>query len=100
PTADVTIGLSTNDATEGTVAPATLTFTSANWDTPQTVTVTGVNDDLDDGDISYLVVLAASVSADPAYNGQDAADIPALNLDDDTAGITVSSPSNSNTSEA
>ena len=53
PTADVTVGLSTSDATEGTVLPASLTFTSANWNTAQTVTVTGVNDDLDDGDIAY-----------------------------------------------
>jgi hypothetical protein len=100
PTADVSIGLSTNDPTEGAVSPATLTFTSADWNVPQTVTVTGVNDDLDDGDISYLVLLAPSISADLAYNGQDAADIPALNLDDDTAGITITPPSANSTSEA
>ena len=64
PTADVTVGLSTSDATEGTVLPASLTFTSANWNTAQTVTVTGVNDDLDDGDIAYSIVTAAATSAD------------------------------------
>ena len=31
PTADVTIGLSSSDTTEGTVSPASLTFTTANW---------------------------------------------------------------------
>ena len=51
PTANVTIGLSSSDTTEGTVLPASLTFTTANWNTPQTVTVTGVNDAVDDGDI-------------------------------------------------
>ena len=50
PTADVTIGLTSDDVTEGTVAPASLTFTAANWNTPQTVTVTGVDDVVDDGD--------------------------------------------------
>ena len=50
PTADVTIGLSSSDTTEGTVSPASLTFTGANWNTPQTVTVTGVDDLLADGD--------------------------------------------------
>jgi len=35
PTADVTVGLSTSDVSEGTVAPASLTFNSGNWDTPQ-----------------------------------------------------------------
>ena len=50
PTADVTIALSSSDTTEGTVSPASLTFTAANWNMAQTVTVTGVDDALDDGD--------------------------------------------------
>ena len=66
PTADVTIGLTSSDTTEGTV-PAPLTFTSANWNVAQTVTVTGVNDDLDDGDIAYTIVTTAT-SADTIYN--------------------------------
>src|SRR5439155_11228054 len=37
PTANVTIGLSSSDASEGTVAPASLTFTPGNWNTAQTV---------------------------------------------------------------
>src|SRR5260370_17145250 len=41
PTANVTIGLSSSDLTEGTVAPASVTFTSANWNPAQTVTVRG-----------------------------------------------------------
>src|SRR5256885_630119 len=41
PTANVTIGLSSSDLTEGTVAPASVTFTPGNWNTAQTVTVTG-----------------------------------------------------------
>jgi len=38
PTANVTIGLASSDVTEGTVSPSSLTFTPANWQTPQTVT--------------------------------------------------------------
>ena len=38
-----------------------------NWHTAQTVTVTGVNDDLDDGDIAYTIVTTAT-SADTIYN--------------------------------
>ena len=49
PTADVTIALSSSDTTEGTVSPASLTFTTANWNVAQTVTVTGVDDALVDG---------------------------------------------------
>ena len=100
PTADVTIGLSSNDVTEGTVSPSTLTFTTVNWNVAQTVTVTGVNDDLDDGDIVYRIVTAAAVSADLNYGGFDAIDVLVTNTDDDTAGITVTPTSGLTTTEA
>ncbi len=41
---DVTVDLDSGDASVATVSPATLTFTSADWSTPQTVTVTAVDD--------------------------------------------------------
>ena len=90
PTADVTVGLSSNDATEGTVLPASLTFTAANWNSAQTVTVTGVNDDLDDGDVAFSIMTAAATSADGNYNGINAADVNVTNTDNDASGITVS----------
>src|SRR2546422_6199466 len=73
PTANVTIGLSSSDLTEGTVAPASLTFTTVNWNVAQTVTVTGVDDAVADGNIVYSVVTAAATSADGSYNGIDPA---------------------------
>ena len=86
PTANVTIGLSSNDLAEGTVAPASVTFTTVNWNVAQTVTVTGVDDAVDDGDIAYSVVTAAAVSADLSYNGLNPADVSVTNTDDDTPG--------------
>ena len=88
PTADVTIGVSSSDTTEGTVT-SSLTFTPANWNTPQNITVTGVDDDLDDGDISYNVVLAAATSSDSNYNGLNPADKSLLNIDDDSSSISI-----------
>ena len=41
PTADVVVAISSSDTTEGTVSTSSLTFTPANWNVPQTVTVTG-----------------------------------------------------------
>ena len=84
PTADVTIGLSSNDTTEGTVLPISLTFTPANWDTAQKVTVIGVDDKLDDGDIAYTIITAAAISADENYNNLDASDVSVTNTDDDS----------------
>lgn len=89
PVADVSIGLSSSDPTEGTVSETSLTFTAANWDTPQTVTITGVDDAVDDGDIAYSIVTAAAVSADPNYGGVDPPDVGVSNTDDDMRGIAV-----------
>src|SRR5262249_50706759 len=69
PSASVTVGLSSSDLTEGTVSPASLTFTNANWSTAQTVTVTGVDDAMVDGNIAYTIVTAAATSTDTGYNG-------------------------------
>ena len=84
PLANVTIPISSNDLTEGTVSPATLTFTAANWNTAQTVTVTGVDDTLTDGDIAYSVIIGAATSTDALYNGKDPADIALTNIDNET----------------
>ncbi|MEG4107674.1 DUF4347 domain-containing protein, partial [Microcoleus sp. S13_C5] len=89
PTANVTIGLNTDNVAEGTVSPNTITFTPANWSTPQQVTVTGVDDSLADGDIDYKVVTGATVSTDANYSNRDVADVSLSNKDDDTAGISI-----------
>ena len=54
------------------------------------MTVTGVDDALDDGDVAYTIVTAAATSADVIYNGIDAADVAVTNTDNDGSGITVS----------
>jgi hypothetical protein len=51
PSADVVFTITSNDASEGTSDVSTLIFTSLNWNTPQTVAVTGADDILIDGDI-------------------------------------------------
>jgi hypothetical protein len=103
PTANVVIGLMSSDTTEGTVlcdAVPSLTFTSSNWDTPQVCTITGVDDFVDDGDVEYTIILESAVSDDPLYNAEDPADVAAVTLDDDTAGIAVDPTSGLETTEA
>src|SRR5262249_24283666 len=78
PTADVTIGIASSNTTEGTVSTPSLTFTSANWNLAQTVTVTGVDDNVADGDQSYSIITAAAVSADASYSGMDPNDVPVI----------------------
>jgi len=90
PIADVSIGLSSSDTSEGTVSPASLTFTTSNWSMAQSVTVTGVDDDVDDDDIAFSIITEPAVSADSNYIDLNASDVAVTNLDDDTAGIIVS----------
>lgn len=99
PTADVTISIASSDTTEGTVSTASLTFTAANWNVAQVVTVTGVNDAIDDGDVTYSIVTGDAVSSDANYDGLALADVSVTNADNDTAGVSVSAISG-NTTEA
>ncbi|MEI7772990.1 MAG: Calx-beta domain-containing protein, partial [Chloroflexales bacterium] len=91
PTADVTIPLASSDPSEGTVSPDSLTFTPANWRTAQTVTVTGVDDAVVDGDIAYQAQLGAASSADPFYGAKFAQAISLTNLDNDSATVSINS---------
>ncbi len=84
PSGSVTIGISSSDPTEATVSPDSLTLTPDDWDQPQSVTVTGVDDAVEDGDVGFTIVTAAAVSADPAYDGLDPADVSAVNRDNET----------------
>lgn len=86
PTADVVIPLSSGTATEGTVAPTSLTFTMADWNIAQTVTVTGVDDANIDGDVQYTIVTGDPASGDAGYDALTAAqvaDVTVTNMDDD-----------------
>lgn len=90
PGADVTIAVDTSDPGEGTPDTALLTFTPGNWNAPQTVTVTGVDDSLDDGDAAFTIRLAATSSADHHYAGIDVADVAVTNADNDDSTVDVS----------
>ena len=48
PAGSVTVTVASGDTIVATVSPASLTFTTGNWSTAQTVTVTGIDDDKDD----------------------------------------------------
>jgi len=79
----VTIPLVSNDITEGTVSPSSLVFTAENWNVPQMVTVTGVDDGTNDGNVTYKVQAQAAVSNDPKLNGIIAAEVNVTNQDND-----------------
>ena len=70
-----------------TVSPTSLTFTTGNWATAQTVTVTAVDDtDANDEDVD---VSHRAASTDSAYNNLTGDVVTVTVDDDDTAGVTV-----------
>ena len=89
PTAGVTIGLSSSNANKGIVSPSSLTFTSSNWNMPQTGTITSVDDAVADGDYHFSIVTASAISTDSFYNDLNSSDVLVTTIDDDNVGITV-----------
>jgi len=100
PTADVRVGVSSSDPSEGLASVTTLTFTPVNALTPQLVLVTGQDDPVADGDVSFALVTSPAQSADPRYQGLDPSDALVTNTDDDSAGISVTTSTSMTTSEA
>src|SRR5580765_2656730 len=100
PTANVVIPVASSDPTEGVASVSSLTFTAANWNRAQSVTVTGVDDQVADGAVAYRVLLGAATTADAVYSGMDAADVAVVNADNDAAGITVTPVAGLTTTEA
>lgn len=84
PSSPVKIGFSSSDPNEGLVSPSEVTLNKGNWNKPQTVTVTGVDDAVIDGPIPYTIFTGPATSSDPAYNNLDPLDVQVTNLDNDT----------------
>ena len=80
---NVTITLSSSDTSEGTISSSdsSLTFTADNWNSVRTVTVTGVADNLSDGDQSYTIVLTGdNKTSDLRFANVDPPDVSVLSL--------------------
>ena len=94
PKSDVAISATSDDSSEGIVTPSSVTFTTSNWNTPQTFTITGQDDDLSDGDINYHIHLGPTQSSDPAYKNVAIPSLDVVNRDNDRykdpAGIAIS----------
>ncbi|KAF0204274.1 MAG: hypothetical protein FD170_592 [Bacteroidetes bacterium] len=93
---DVYVDIQSSDLTEGTVNLSQLHFTAANWNIPQIVTVTGVDDIVVDGIIPYTIVNAINTASttDPNYDAilpAAVADVAVNNTDDDAATLAINS---------
>ena len=89
PAGDVVFDISSADTGEATISPAALTFTTGNWNTDQTVTVTGIDDPAADGNQTTDVTVDPSSTADSTYNALSNQTVAVTTADDDSAGVTV-----------
>ncbi len=90
PLTDVVLTVTASDTGEATVDVATLTFTSSNWNVAQTVTVTGIDDLIDDGDVGSTITLAVDDSlSDDAFDPVVDQVVNVTTIDNDTAGFTI-----------
>jgi len=81
PTADVTVTL--NAGSQLTTSATTLTFTQANWNVAQTVTVTAVDDSVVEGNHTGTIAYTVT-STDATYNGLTTAPLSVAITDNDT----------------
>lgn len=90
PTGNVTITPSAS--AQVTVSPASITFTPANYDTPQTFTVTATDDNVYEGTANETIILTASSADDALYNNLSESIVVVVNDDDAQPGVSFGSP--------
>ena len=87
PANEVTVTPSSSDTGEGTVSGA-LTFTTTNWNTARTVTVTGVDDADVDGEQTFSITFRVE-STDPDYAGINVPAVSVTNADDESLALNL-----------
>ena len=91
PSADVTVTPASSAVAKATVSGA-LTFTPSEWNTPKTVTVTGVEDA--DAANDRATIRHTASSSDSGYGGRLAIDRVAVTVNDDDTTVSLSATPN------
>lgn len=87
PTGTVVVNvIETTNGDEITVSPTALVFGPGNGTTPQTVTVTGVDDTIDDGNVDSIITLVVDDAASAnEFDATPDATVTNTNIDDDAS---------------
>eukprot|EP01063_Lacrimia_lanifica_P028109 TRINITY_DN4052_c0_g1_i1.p1 TRINITY_DN4052_c0_g1~~TRINITY_DN4052_c0_g1_i1.p1 ORF type:complete len:775 (+),score=173.49 TRINITY_DN4052_c0_g1_i1:58-2382(+) len=91
PVSDVTMTIVVEPAGEATVLPAEMVLTTGGYS--KMVAVRSINNDIDDGDREYKVVVKLKQNADAnghdPFNNMQSSPITFVNIDDDEAGLSI-----------
>jgi len=90
PSSDVTLRVTSGDTTEARVSPATVTFSPSTWNQTRTVTVTGVDDALGDGNQVSQISITVDPGSNPAFTGLAPRTVSVTTVDNDGIGFTIS----------
>ena len=84
PTGNVVFSL-TNSDNETTLSASTLTFTPSDWNSAQTVTITGVDDNIDDDNVTSTITVAINTNntLDAKYDALDNQSVTVTTTDND-----------------
>ncbi len=99
PIADVSIALSPSLLGEVRLDKNLLVFNATNWNLPQVVVITGIQDFINDGSTNLTIITAAATSTDIAYNGLNANDVLVSNDAIENTPPIISAPTSINTDE-
>jgi hypothetical protein len=90
PQANVRLTISSADTEEVNVAPASVTFSTVDWDQPQSITLFGVDDNIDDGNVlTTVTVRVDTLQASPEYRGLAPKTVTVTTVDNDAAVVTL-----------
>ena len=94
PAGDVTVTVSGHSGTGAALSGTTLTnnvltFTTGNWSTAQTVTVTGTDDDTAEADETVTLAHAVASTDDSAYNALADQNVTVTVEDNDSVGVSI-----------
>ena len=91
PSGNVVLDLTHNDPSEASISPSSLTFTTGNWNTAKSLTVTALNELIDDGNVTSTVTVAINTgdTADAKYDILGSQNVAVITVDDDTSTLTV-----------
>lgn len=89
PQSNVVVNVTSSNTSEALVSPATLTFTPANWNVAQTVTVSAINDNTATSDIATINLAINDATSDDSFDSIIDKTVSVTLTNDDTAGFTT-----------
>ena len=94
PVSDVIVNTAVQDLTEVISSSSQLTFTADNWNIPQTIFLSDVDEFLVDGDQTTQIIASIDASSDIGFSGLANQAVSVVTEDNDISGIILSSIDN------